>query len=127
MSVEQARKLLPAGSIIGLSCNTVAHVKEAVRARVDYIGIGAVWGTQTKKLTEPIIGVRGVGAMLEELAGTDIKAVAIGAFTKYLSCGAHKLFTCTFARRHQIHKSFANAAWHNVYIKSGTRRCCHYL
>ncbi|KAF8198122.1 thiamine biosynthetic bifunctional enzyme Thi4 [Pholiota molesta] len=78
MSVEQARKLLPAGSIIGLSCNTVAHVKEAIRARVDYIGIGAVWGTQTKKLTEPIIGVRGVGAMLEELAGTDIKAVAIG-------------------------------------------------
>lgn len=37
-----------------------------------------MWGTQTKKLTSPIIGVRGVGAMLEALAGTDIKAVAIG-------------------------------------------------
>lgn len=125
MSVEQARKLLPAGSIIGLSCNTVAHVKEAIRARVDYIGIGAVWGTQTKKLTEPIIGVRGVGAMLEELVGTDIKAVAIGAF--YLFCAAHRLFTRTFARRYQIHQSFANVAWHNICIKSGTRRCCHRL
>ncbi|KAF8971165.1 thiamine biosynthetic bifunctional enzyme Thi4 [Flammula alnicola] len=78
MSVEQARKLLPPGSIIGLSCNTAAHVKEAVRLGVDYVGIGAVWGTQTKKLTNPIIGIRGVGPMLEELVGTDIKAVAIG-------------------------------------------------
>ncbi|KJA27567.1 hypothetical protein HYPSUDRAFT_62643 [Hypholoma sublateritium FD-334 SS-4] len=78
MPVEQARRLLPPDAIIGVSCNTVAHVQEAVRARVDYIGIGAVWGTQTKKLTSPIIGVRGVGAMLEALAGTDIKAVAIG-------------------------------------------------
>lgn len=78
MPVEQARRLLPPNAIIGVSCNTVAHVQDAVRARVDYIGIGAVWGTQTKKLTSPIIGVRGVGAMLEALAGTHIRAVAIG-------------------------------------------------
>ncbi|KAF9479063.1 thiamine biosynthetic bifunctional enzyme Thi4 [Pholiota conissans] len=78
MPVELVRKLLPPGSIVGVSCNTIAHVKEAVRSGVDYIGIGAVWGTQTKKLTEPIIGVRGVGAMLEELVGTNVKVVAIG-------------------------------------------------
>ncbi|KDR74997.1 hypothetical protein GALMADRAFT_69745 [Galerina marginata CBS 339.88] len=78
MSVEQARKLLPSGSIIGLSCNTVDHVRDAVLKKVDYIGIGAVWGTLTKKLTSPVIGVRGVGAMLAELDGTDIKSVAIG-------------------------------------------------
>lgn len=79
MSVADARRLLPLGSIIGLSCNTTTHVQEAIQAGVDYIGIGAVWGTQTKKLTNPIIGVRGVGPMLEELAGTNIRAVAIGA------------------------------------------------
>lgn len=45
---------------------------------MEYIGIGAVWGTQTKALTNPIIGVRGVGEMLEVLDKTDIKAVAIG-------------------------------------------------
>ncbi|KAF4620648.1 hypothetical protein D9613_000236 [Agrocybe pediades] len=78
MPIEDVRRLLPPGSIVGLSCNTVAHVKDAVRLKVDYIGIGAVWGTQTKKLTQPIIGVRGVGAMLAELEGTNIKAVAIG-------------------------------------------------
>lgn len=78
MPVAEARKLLPPGSIIGVSCNTVAHVEQAVRDGVDYIGIGAVWGTQTKKLTNPIIGVRGVGPMLAALDRTDIKAVAIG-------------------------------------------------
>ena len=79
MTVEQARKLLPPGAIIGVSCNNVDQVREAIRNGADYIGIGAVWSTQTKKLTSPVIGVRGVGRMLEELDGTNIKAVAIGA------------------------------------------------
>lgn len=78
MSVAQARNLLPKGSIIGVSCNNEDHVRAAVRNGVDYIGIGAVWGTQTKKLTSPILGVRGVGALLEILDGTNVKAVAIG-------------------------------------------------
>ncbi|KAJ3512635.1 hypothetical protein NLJ89_g3408 [Agrocybe chaxingu] len=78
MTVDMARKLLPPGSIIGVSCNNVAQVEQAVLEKVDYIGVGAVWGTQTKKLTSPIIGVRGVGAMLKVLDGTGITAVAIG-------------------------------------------------
>ncbi|KXN90806.1 putative thiamine biosynthetic bifunctional enzyme [Leucoagaricus sp. SymC.cos] len=75
MSVSQARALLPKDSIIGVSCNNVRHVKQAIEDDVDYIGIGAVWGTQTKKLTNPIIGVRGTGEMLEMLGGTSIIAI----------------------------------------------------
>ncbi|KAF5326278.1 hypothetical protein D9611_000486 [Ephemerocybe angulata] len=78
MDVELVRKLLPAGSIVGLSCNTPEQVKEAVKLGVDYVGIGAVWGTKTKNVTSPIIGTRGVGERLKELDGTTIKAVAIG-------------------------------------------------
>ncbi len=78
MSVSQARALLPKETIIGLSCNNVQQVKAAIEGGVDYIGIGAVWGTQTKVLTDRIIGVRGVGGMLEALDGTKIKAVVIG-------------------------------------------------
>lgn len=78
MSVDQARKLLPPGSIIGVSCNSVDNVRAAVKDGVDYVGIGPVWSTQTKKLTSPVLGVRAVGAMLQELDGTNIKAVAIG-------------------------------------------------
>lgn len=79
MPVSIARKLLPDGSIIGLSCNTSEHVRQAVASGVDYIGIGPVWNTQTKDLTSPVIGVRGIGEMLECLAGSNVKAVAIGA------------------------------------------------
>ncbi|EIN11870.1 HK-domain-containing protein [Punctularia strigosozonata HHB-11173 SS5] len=78
MPVAVARRLLQQGSIIGVSCNNVEQVRKAVQDGADYIGIGAVWGTQTKKLTNPIIGVRGVGEMLRELDGTTVKAVAIG-------------------------------------------------
>lgn len=79
MSVRDAQRVLPPGSIIGVSCNNVGHIKQAIEDGVDYVGIGAVYGTQTKKLSQPIIGVRGVGAMLAALDGTRIKSVAIGA------------------------------------------------
>ncbi|TFK44211.1 thiamine biosynthetic bifunctional enzyme Thi4 [Crucibulum laeve] len=78
MAVAQARKHLPEGSIIGLTCNTLEHVKAAIRDDVDYVGIGAVYGTKTKPLKSPLIGVRGVGVMLDALEGTNVKAVGIG-------------------------------------------------
>ncbi|KAF8639513.1 hypothetical protein AX17_001418 [Amanita inopinata Kibby_2008] len=78
MPVSFARQLLPAGTVIGVSCNTVEQVRRAVKDDADYVGIGAVWATTTKKLTNPVIGVRGVGAMLEVLDGMKTKAVAIG-------------------------------------------------
>ncbi|KAH9484936.1 putative thiamine biosynthetic bifunctional enzyme [Psilocybe cubensis] len=78
MAVKRARELLPHTAIIGLSCNTVEHVKGAIKQKVDYIGIGAVWDTKTKKLTNPVIGIHGVADMLAELEGTSIEAVAIG-------------------------------------------------
>ncbi|KIJ67694.1 hypothetical protein HYDPIDRAFT_83356 [Hydnomerulius pinastri MD-312] len=78
MPVHHARKLLPLGKIIGVSCSNIDHVKKAVQDGADYIGIGAVWSTNTKELTSPIVGVRGVGTLLGALGGTSVKAVAIG-------------------------------------------------
>ncbi|KAJ7084353.1 thiamine biosynthetic bifunctional enzyme Thi4 [Mycena belliarum] len=78
MPIGIARRLMPAGSIIGISCNSLDEVRRARDAGADYIGLGAVWETQTKRLTKPPIGVRGLGVMLEALDGSDIKAVAIG-------------------------------------------------
>lgn len=78
MPVALARSLLPPGSIVGVSCNDMEQVKKAIQDGVDYVGIGSVWGTKTKALTSPIIGVRGVGTLLQALDGTQIKAVAIG-------------------------------------------------
>jgi len=86
MPVSVARSLLPKGSIIGVSCNTKRHIETAVEHGADYVGIGAVWGTLTKALTSPIIGVRGVGEMLKSLDGTGVRAVAIG-MSKQWSAG----------------------------------------
>ena len=53
--------------------------RKAVEEGADYVGIGAVYDTSTKKLTEGTLGPRGVGAILEVLEGSGVKAVAIGA------------------------------------------------
>ncbi len=47
---------------------------------MDYVGVGPVWTTQTKQLTSSVVGVRGIGALLEVLDDTEVKAVAIGEF-----------------------------------------------
>ncbi|KAF7361925.1 TMP-TENI-domain-containing protein [Mycena venus] len=78
MPIDIARKLMPQGTIIGISCNTVDEVRAAREAKADYVGLGAVWDTQTKKLTSSPIGVRGLGTMLEALDGSNVRAVAIG-------------------------------------------------
>lgn len=79
MPVCEAQKLLPPGKIIGISCNNVNHVKKAVEDGADYVGIGAVWATNTKQLTSPVLGVRAVGKLLTALDGTSVKSVVIGA------------------------------------------------
>ncbi|KAJ7287569.1 thiamine biosynthetic bifunctional enzyme Thi4 [Mycena rebaudengoi] len=78
MPIEIARKLMPKGSIIGISCNSVDEVRRARESKADYVGLGAVWDTQTKILKNPPIGVRGLGPLLQALDGTEIRAVAIG-------------------------------------------------
>ena len=90
MPVAVARQLLPPGTIIGKTCNTVEHVKAAVAEGADYVGIGPVWGTQTKKVTFPASGPTGMAELLEPLEGTDVKAVAIGKAQPHLTEGLQK-------------------------------------
>lgn len=78
MPVPIARSLLPPGSIIGKTCHSVEHVREAVKDGADYVGIGPVWPTKTKKVKHSVRGPSGLQELLEELDGTDVKAVAIG-------------------------------------------------
>lgn len=111
MPVSIARSLLPKGSIIGVSCNTSVHVETAVKNGVDYVGVGAVWGTATKALTSPIIGVRGVGEMLKSLDGCKVKAVAIGNCILTFYCMNTRLQPSTGHRRHKIHKRPPYSSW----------------
>ncbi|KAH9994971.1 thiamine biosynthetic bifunctional enzyme [Russula compacta] len=80
MPLAVARKLLPPSAIIGISCTTPEHARKAVEQGADYVGLGAVYVTRTKDVSEPgrVCGIAGVRAMLSMLEGTDVKAVAIG-------------------------------------------------
>ena len=78
MPIELARKLLPANTIIGISCNTREEVERAVSAGTNYVGIGPVYATSTKQVTNPLLGPRDLGQILAALETTDVKSVAIG-------------------------------------------------
>ena len=85
MPLSVARSLLPPHMVLGASVNSVQEAKVVVgEAIADYIGIGPVWDTSTKKLEhgKTIVGVRGVGPILDVLQGTRIKSVVIGTYHK---------------------------------------------
>jgi thiamine-phosphate diphosphorylase/hydroxyethylthiazole kinase len=60
MPLTQARQILGPKKIIGVSCNTVQEATIAIRDGADYLGIGAVWFTSTKKNIKQPLGVEGV-------------------------------------------------------------------
>ncbi|ETW81065.1 hypothetical protein HETIRDRAFT_452502 [Heterobasidion irregulare TC 32-1] len=80
MPISIARALLPKNSIIGISCTTPEHARQAVKDGADYVGLGAVYATSTKDVTAPgrVCGIKGVGEMLTILEESKTKSVAIG-------------------------------------------------
>lgn len=80
MNCTDVRKILGEGVLIGVSVNNEQEAKAAVAAGADYLGIGAVYDTQTKALTKPTMGPSGVRQVLEYLATVSrpVDTVAIG-------------------------------------------------
>ena len=67
--------------IIGVSAGTIDEALRAAAAGADYLGIGTVYATATKKDTKSIIGPAGVSAILSALAArghADLPTVCIG-------------------------------------------------
>lgn len=88
------RAMLGPDKILGISAGTVEEAAAAQRAGADYIGVGAVFGTSTKKdarnlsldqlraitqaVTIPVVAIGGISAAnLPELAGSGIHGVAV--------------------------------------------------
>jgi thiamine-phosphate pyrophosphorylase len=60
MGIEDARRLLGPKTIIGLSIKTIAQAEAAPTDLLDYVGIGGVFATSSKKNPDPPIGVYGL-------------------------------------------------------------------
>lgn len=71
----EARRRLGPGRILGLSCETPAHVRAADPGIVDYLGLGPVFGTATKPGHAAPVGMDGLAEMV---ACTELPTVAIG-------------------------------------------------
>ena len=80
LPVAAVRDLVGPDALIGLTANNPAELFAAGRevCRVDYVGIGSVHATASKRDAAPALGVDGFAALA---ASTFLPAVAIGGVT----------------------------------------------
>lgn len=96
MTVYMARKILGDNKIVGVTAASVAEAKEAEKAGADYLGSGAIFGSDTKKdasklspqvLSEicnsvkiPVVTIGGINAYnVSALRSTKIAGVAVAS------------------------------------------------
>jgi thiamine-phosphate diphosphorylase/hydroxyethylthiazole kinase len=83
MNISSARQILGPDAIIGATVSSVDEARIAVERGADYLGIGTLYATNTKKNTKDIIGVNGIRKILRALEnGSEedkkVKTVCIG-------------------------------------------------
>lgn len=79
MPVFQARKILGASKIIGVSAHNVKEAQKAQRDGADYVAVGPVFPTQTKKDARPVAGVGKVKIIKQSVR---VPVVAIGGINE---------------------------------------------
>lgn len=75
MPLKLARKILGEDKIIGISAGNIEEAQTAERDGADYVGIGAVFFTGSKKDIDTPIGVEGLKEIVDSI---NIPSVAIG-------------------------------------------------
>ncbi|KAF2015292.1 TMP-TENI-domain-containing protein [Aaosphaeria arxii CBS 175.79] len=84
MNVATARQLLGPDKIIGATVSSIEEARIAVERGADYLGIGTLYATNTKKNTKDILGINGIRKILHYLGISEdektrnIKTVCIG-------------------------------------------------
>lgn len=75
LPIQAARQVLGWHKLIGASCGTVAEAQAAWREGADYIGCGAIFGTQTKSDAGDAIGL---DTLQQIVKATPLPVAAIG-------------------------------------------------
>ncbi len=81
LAPESVRTIVGAGAIVGLSTHTPEQLDLALAAPVDYVAVGPVFGTATKKTGYDPIGLTRVAAAARACAVRGRPLVAIGGVT----------------------------------------------
>ncbi len=84
MPVDEARRLLGRGRIIGGTANTLDDVRLHAARGADYIGCGPFRFTTTKKELSPVLGLEGYRRILDGMRreGIALPLIAVGGITK---------------------------------------------
>lgn len=109
MELKEARKILGAEKIIGVSCQTVEQALQAEKNGADYLGVGAVFSTSTKADADnvsistlkeicravkiPVVAIGGISLQnMSQLKGSGIAGVSVisAIFAQQDICGATK-------------------------------------
>ncbi len=95
MPVDEARRMLGPGYIIGATANTAEDIIDAGRRGADYIGLGPFRFTTTKKNLSPVLGLEGYRTIIDRChrEGINLPVVAIGGIciadvAGLIACGA---------------------------------------
>ncbi|MDC3170825.1 thiamine phosphate synthase [Prochlorococcus sp. AH-716-E13] len=78
IDIKTVRKLIGASKIIGVSANNLIDINKAIKDGCDYIGVGPVFPTLTKKNKEPL-GVEKIKALTKDI---NVPCFAIGGINK---------------------------------------------
>ncbi len=78
MPYLKAREIVGPDAIIGISTHSQAQMLSACALSPQYVGMGPVYATPTKKNPDPTIGLEGMKRML---SSASVPAVAIGGIT----------------------------------------------
>ncbi len=79
MHLNIARRILGKDKIIGISVGNVREALEAENNGADYLGIGTIFPTGSKKDVKEIIGIDGLSKIKNNIS---IPSVAIGGINK---------------------------------------------
>jgi thiamine-phosphate pyrophosphorylase len=79
LAPEAARRILGPDALIGYSTHNLQQARHALSLPIDYLAIGPIFATSTKKDTEPIVGLEGLRSVAAIASGLPI--VAIGGIT----------------------------------------------
>jgi thiamine-phosphate pyrophosphorylase len=82
LAPEDARRILPAPSIIGFSTHNEQQLQAGDREPVDYLAIGPIFPTRSKLNPDPVVGLDRLRALR---ALTQKPLVAIGGITRELA------------------------------------------
>ena len=91
MEVEEARKILPESRIIGATIHSLSELEEIKGKPITYIGVGPVYGTTSKKMKLPPLGIE---KFREICSSSPIPVIAIGSIQlnnvrEVMAAGAH--------------------------------------